>query len=111
MFDRKVVGEVTRLEVVETVHEHVHVLHVTFDIRRIDVINDGGHPQLRVDLCNPALCRLRLGNGVGHVALVEQYLPLQVGQLDEVPVHDDQVPDAGPGQHVGGNAAERAAAE
>ena len=45
------------------------------------------------------------------VLFVEQYLPLQIGGFDEVPVDDYQVPDAGPGQRIGGRCSQCPAAQ
>ncbi len=55
------------------------------------------------------------GDGLGQtrldVGLVEEHLPLQIAQLDEITVDDPQSADAGPDQRVRQYAPQRPAAE
>ena len=54
---------------------------------------------------------MALGRRVGDVGLVEEHLPLQIAQLDEITVDDPQSADAGPDQRVGQHGPQRPAAE
>jgi hypothetical protein len=110
-FHREVVRQVARLEVVQPVDEHIGARGVPFDVRVIEIVDDRGHPHLRIDAGDLAPGGFRLGYPLRDIALVEQHLPLQVGQLDIVTVGDDEVPHAGARQHVRGHGAEGSAAQ
>ena len=66
---------------------------------------------LRVDPLQSILGRDRLGQPLLHMALIEEYLPLQVGGFHDVAVDDRERADPGPGQVVGHPAPERPAAD
>ena len=74
--------------------------HELFDVGRGHVGDERADLDLRVD-SRDGPCRgdglRRPGSGVG---LVEQQLPLEIAQLDEVAVDDRDVAHAGPGQEI-----------
>ncbi len=109
--DREVVCEIARLEVVEAVDENIHAVRVALDVRVVHVVDDRGDPHFGIYRGNLAFGGLRLWHCVRDVALVEQHLTLEVRELDDVPVHDDQMTDACPCQHVCSDAAQSPAAE
>ena len=104
-----VVGEVARFEVVQTVHENVDAGRVAGDVAVVEVVDDGRHVDGRVDPGETLPGSFRLGDGVFDILFVEQDLPLEIGHLDNVPVDNDQIANAGASEEFGGHAAERAA--
>ena len=54
---------------------------------------------------------LRLGHRLLHVRLIEQHLPLEIGDLDEITIDEHEVPHARARERVCDHGAESAAAE
>ncbi len=106
-----IIGQVAGLEVVEPIDHDVRAIGIAFDIPVVDVIDDRRDVYLRIDPGDLAFRRLRFGDCIGNIPFVEQHLPLQVGELDEVAINDDQVPNPGPGQQVCSHGTERPAAK
>ena len=109
--DRRVVDEIPSLEVVEAVHDQVHVGDELADVPRVDVGDDRLDHDVAVDPRDPPRRGRGLRQLVLDVVLVEERLALQVGELDDVAVHDPQEADAGAGEEVRRDGAEPAAAE
>ena len=98
---RAVVGQVAGLEVVQAVDDYVRAGREPLDVGMVDVVDYGGDGDLGVDFAQPAPRRFGLGQSLRGIPFVEQDLPLQIRDFNEVTVDDDQAPDAGAGQCIG----------
>src|SRR5262245_58157206 len=76
----------------------------------VDVGDDRLERDGAVDFRQLAARGDRLGKLVGNVLFSEQYLPLQVAELDEIAIDKPQKAHAGPRQSVGNGAPQRSAA-
>ena len=77
----------------------------------VDIIDDGAYPHPGIDAPQPALRSHCLGQGLGRVVFIEQYLALQVAQLDNIAVDDHQVSNPCPGEQVRADTAQCSAAQ
>ena len=98
VLDSEIVHQITRLEVVETIDEDVDTLRMQRNVAVAQIIDHRCDADVGIDQGDSAPGGFGLGDGVGNVLFVEQYLPLKVCDLDEIPIHDHQVPDSGAGE-------------
>ena len=110
VFHGDVVEEISRGDVVGAVDDEVDVGE-GFDVCGVGVGNDGVDLDLVIDLLQTPGGGDGFGDLLGGVALVEEDLALEIGQLDEVAIDDSQETDAGAGEELGSDGAERAAAD
>ena len=111
MLHAGIVEQEARLEVVRAVEDDLGVLDNPLDVVGRDVRHDGPHLDLGVDPRDRCGCRHRLRGPRGRVRLVEEELPLEIRELDEVAVDDRDAAHAGAGEQVHRDRAERAAAD
>ena len=109
VFNREIVGQVPRLEVIQAVDENVNAGCVSSDVAVVEIVDDRRHSHLGIDARDPAPGGFGLRHRVGDILLVEQYLPLQVRELNNIAIRDHQVADAGARKKLGSHTAERAA--
>src|SRR5438093_792952 len=102
--DRDLVQEEPELHVVRSVHDEVDPFQNGLDVRGVDVLRDPLDGHGRVHDPQPPRGDLRLREV--HVGLVEQHLPLEVVQLDDVAVDEPQVTDTRAGEEARAHRAE-----
>ena len=114
-FDGAVVDEVAGLEVVGAVDEDARevpgVLDEVFGVGGGEVGDVGVDGDVGVGGVEPRFGGDRLGDAIDRVLVGEEGLAVEVGAFDEVAVDDGELPDAGTGEEVGADAAERSDAD
>ena len=76
-----------------------------------EVVDQTFDRDLRIDLVQLASRRLCLGQLIGDVLLIEQDLPLEVVEFEEVAIDDPQEPHAGPHERIRQHRPQRPAAD
>ena len=100
LLDAGVVQKETRLEAVEPVDDEVDSVEQLADVARAHVDDDGLHGDVRVDAGEASRRRDGLREALADVRLLEERLPLEVRELDDVAVDDPQESDARPGEEA-----------
>src|SRR5262249_20740297 len=108
--DRRIVDEITDLEIISAIEDEVGVLDQLDDVGVVDVGDNRLDVNAGVDGPEFAGGRLGLGQVLGDIVLVEEHLALQVADFDEVAIDQAQMAYAGPDERVGQHGAQRATA-
>ena len=99
-FDSQIVDQESCLEVVGTIQQQVRPFAELFDIRRIDIDNNGFDRSTSVYAPEFLGGGGGLGQVLGDIVLVEEGLAMQITQLDVVSITDAQMAYAGAHEHI-----------
>lgn len=105
----RIVDEVPRRDVVRAVEDDRRLLHNFERVRIREALLEGVDLNGRVEGEGAAFRGLDFGNADATVGM--DHLPVEVGAVDDVGVHEDEMADAGRGEVQDGGAAEAAAAD
>src|SRR2546425_6731697 len=104
--DRRLVEQEPSLEIVRSVDDDVGVAQEVPDRRRVDILRERLDLDLRGHGTDPLPGGVRLRPG--HLRFRVQRLPLEIRELDDGSIDQPKMPDAWPGQKVGGDASQGA---
>lgn len=111
MLDGNIVDQISRLDVVGAIQQQVHPYGEFLDVPGMHIHHTLIDRDGRIHRPQPAGGRSSLRISLLRIALIVQHLPLQIGQLDDVPVGEAQVSHPGPDKLVGQHASQRPATD
>jgi hypothetical protein len=108
MFHRDIVEHIAGLGIVRSIKDKV-ASDDFFSIARVEIEHHRLDRHVTIDRAQPIGGRDCFGETLPRIGFIEEHLPLQIRQLDDIAIDDPQVSQPGPYELIGQGAPQRAA--